>query len=114
MASDKTQMRAFRFLTKHLQSQEPFKREEFQAATGWEKPGTFDTYMKKQFKGLIEHLGGDRYRVSEAFRPFITWRKFKQHVTQVRRVVTKLGRPLRSCRIYDFLMPLTNEAALAG
>ena len=112
MASDKTQMRAFRFLTKHLQSQEPFKREEFQAATGWEKPGTFDTYMKKQFKGLIEHLGGDRYRVSEAFRPFITWRKFKQHVTQVRRVVTNYTPMSSEVLIYDFLMPLTNEAHL--
>ena len=67
MASDETQIRAFRFLTEHLQSQEPFTREDFQAATGWEKPGTFDTYMKKQFKGLLEHLGGNLYRVSRRF-----------------------------------------------
>ena len=112
MASDQTQRRAFKFLTEHLQSQEPFTREDFQAAAGWPKPGTFNTYMKKQFKGLLEPVGGNRYRVSEAFRPLVTWRKFKQHVTQVRRVVTNYTPVSSEVLIYDFLMPLTNEGHL--
>jgi len=42
----------------------------------------------------------------------VTWRKFKQHVTQVRRVVTNYEPSSSEVMIYDFLMPLTNEAHL--
>ena len=68
--------------------------------------------MKKQFRGLLEPIGGNQYRVSEAFRPLVTWRKFKQHVTQVRRIVTNYMPVSSQVLIYDFLMPLTNEAHL--
>lgn len=88
MADDTTQRAAFNFLREHLQSQEPFTREEFIAVTGWEKPGTLDTCLHKQYKGLIEKVSDTYFRVTDAFWKFVTWRKFKGHVTQVRRVVT--------------------------
>jgi hypothetical protein len=95
-----------------LQSQEPFTIEEFRAATGWEKPGTLNTYLRKQYKGLFETISPNQYRVSETFRKLISWRKFKQHVSQVRRVVTNYEPSISEVMIYDFLMPLTNEAHL--
>ena len=115
-----TQRAAHAFLLEHLQSQEPFTIAEFVAATGWDKPGTFKTYLRKQYQGLIENVGGgnfkisdtERYRVTESFRKLVAWRKFKQHVTQVRRVVTNYEPTTSEVLIYDFLMPLTNEAYL--
>jgi hypothetical protein len=120
MGKSDTQRAAHVFLLEHLQSQEPFTIAEFVAATGWDKPGTFKTYLRKQYKGLIENVGGgpfrisdtERYRVTESFRKLVAWRKFKQHVTQVRRVVTNYEPTSSEVLIYDFLMPLTNEAYL--
>ena len=110
MADDTTQRAAHGFILEHLQSQEPFTIDEFRAATGWEKPGTLNTYLRKQYKGLFEKIGPDHYRVSEAFRKLVSWPKFKQHVTQVRRVVTNYDPSTSEVMIYDFLMPLTNGA----
>lgn len=115
MADDTTQRAAFTFLREHLQSQEPFTIDEFIAATGWEKPGTINTYLRKQYKGLIEKVSDGpppSYRVTDAFWKFVTWRKFKGHVTQVRRVVTNYDPKSSKVLIYDFLMPLTNEEHL--
>jgi len=115
-----TQRAAHLFLLEHLQSQEPFTIAEFIAATGWDKPGTFKTYLRKHYKGLIENVEGGsfkisdtaRYRVTEAFRKLVSWRMFRQHVTQVRRVVTNYEPTSSKVLIYDFLMPLTNETYL--
>jgi hypothetical protein len=86
-------------------------RGRFRDAGHWEKPGTLNTYFSKQYKPFLEKVG-DKYRVSEAFRNYVTWRKFRQHVTQVRRVVTNYEPSSSQVMIYDFLMPLANEAAL--
>jgi hypothetical protein len=112
MAKDTAQRAAHAFLLRHLQSQEPFTLAEFIKATGWDKPGTYDTYLGKHYKGLTELIGPNRYRVTESFRRVVTWRKFKQHVTQVRRVVTNYEPISYEVLIYDFLMPLTNEGFL--
>jgi hypothetical protein len=107
------QLRAFRFLTSHLQSQETFTKEEFKRATGWLAGSTFNTYWQKQFKSFVEPLGNDRYHVRETFRPYITWSKFRQHVTQVRRVVSDYAPVVfENVLIYEFYLPLTNEAHL--
>lgn len=112
MADDKTQRAAFAFLREHLQSQESFTLDEFVAATGWDKPGTINTYLRKQYKGLIEKVDATHFRVTDAFWKFVTWRRFKGHVTQVRRVVTNYEPKSSKVLIYDFLMPLTNEEHL--
>ena len=74
MADDTTQRAAFAFLREHLQSQEPFTIAEFIAATGWEKPGTLNTYLRKQYKGLIEKVDDQHLRVTDAFWKLVTWR----------------------------------------
>lgn len=110
----RTQRRAFLFLREHLQTQEPFTIGQFVQATGWDEPGTFNTYMGKQYKGLIEAVDEEetRFRVTDAFWKFVTWRKFRGHVTQVRRVVSTYEPKSSNVLIYDFLMPLTNEEHL--
>lgn len=112
MAGTTTQRAAFRFLREHLQSQQPFTKDEFIAVTGWDKPGTLDTYLRKQYKGLIEAVDDTHYRVTDAFWRFATWRKFRAHVTQVRRVITDYEPKKSLILIYDFLMPLSNEEHL--
>lgn len=114
------QRAAHKFFLKHLKSQEPFTLSDFISATGWDKPGTYRPHLSKHFKGLIENVEGGKfkishrtsYRVTEAFRRLVSWRKFKQHVTQVRRNVTDYRPKTSDVLIYDFLMPLTHEAPL--
>ena len=67
MADDTTQRAAFAFLREHLQSQEPFTIQEFIDATGWEKPGTINTYLRKQYKGLVEKIDDTHLRVTDTF-----------------------------------------------
>lgn len=112
MADDTSQRAAHKFLLQYLQTQEPFTLEEFSRATGWIKPGTINAYRSKQYKGLIEKIAGKQYRVTDAFRKFASWRRFKAHVTQVRPVVTNYDPVISNVLIYDFLMPLTNEEHL--
>jgi len=108
-----SQLKAFRFLTSRLQSQDTFTKEEFKKETGWVVGSTFDTYWRKQFHSFVEPIGDGRYHVKETFRPYMTWPKFRQHVTQVRQVVTDYS-PLtfENVLIYEFYLPLTNEAHL--
>ncbi len=115
-----TQRAAHEFLVDHLRSGKPFTLREFNAVTGWTKPGTYRTYLQKQYGGLIENIEGGplridlnaKYRVTESFRKLIPWRKFRQHVTQVRHIGTTYEPTRSEVLIYDFLMPLTNEGHL--
>jgi hypothetical protein len=97
----------------HLESKEAFSREEIQAVTDW-KGDTPGTYWSKQFKPFVVDAGNGKFRVSEAFRPYRTWEKFLDHVTQVRRIASSDYNELsyRYVRVYEFFMPLTNEAFL--
>ena len=58
IVASSSRLAAFAFLREHLQSQEPFTIDQFIAATGWDKPGTLKTYLRKQYKGLIEKGSG--------------------------------------------------------
>jgi hypothetical protein len=112
MADDSSQRAAFQFLRDHLASQELFEMQEFIDATGWHKPSTFRTYYNKHFQAFFEQVDASRYRVTDAFWPFVTWRRFRAHVTQVRRVVADYTPLTSRVLIYDFLMPLSNEEHL--
>jgi hypothetical protein len=107
------QRRAFQFLASHLQSQETFTKEEFKSATGWLTGKTFVTYWPKHYKPFLEPAGGGRYHVRETFRPYMAWPKFREHVSQTRRVVTDYS-PIAfdNVLIYEFYLPLTNETHL--
>ncbi|MCY3820907.1 MAG: hypothetical protein OXH52_16360 [Gammaproteobacteria bacterium] len=72
-----------------------------------------NTYWSKQLKPFVVAVGGDRYRVSEGFRPFMTWKKFQRHVSQNRLVAADYRkREFRYPVVFEFFMPLTNETAL--
>lgn len=115
-----SQRAAHKFLVEHLLSGNPFPLQDFISVTGWTKPGTYRTYLQKQYGGLIENVGGGplkidltaEYRVTESFRTLIPWRRFRQQVTQVRRIPTSYEPISSDVLIYDFLMPLANETHL--
>ncbi len=119
MGKTSTQRAAHAFLLEHFLSGRTFTLDEFRNATGWEKPGTLNTYLRKQYKGFIENIAGGPlisenayYRVTESFRKFVDWRRFRKHVTQVRIVPTSHAQVRSKVLIYEFLMPLTHETEL--
>lgn len=79
------QRKVFDFLVDHFKSGKPFTKEEIKAETDWQW-STFRTYWSKQFKQFVTPIGGNSFRISEAFQPFATWEAFRQYiVTQVRK-----------------------------
>src|SRR5262249_55647396 len=71
------------------------------------------TYWPKHYKPFLEPVGGGRYHVRETFRPYMSWQRFRQHVSQTRRVVTNYSpKAFDNVLIYEFYLPLTNEAHL--
>jgi hypothetical protein len=112
MATDENQRKIFEFLTDRLDSQEPFTKAELESITTWQGD-TFRTYWSKQLKQFVLDASTGKFRVSESFRPFADWDKFQQHVTQVRRVSSDYEKKIYDhVLIYEFFMPLTNEAHL--
>jgi hypothetical protein len=114
-----TQRAAHAFLLEHFLAGQTFTLDEFRRATGWDKAGTLNTYLRKQYRGLIENIEGGplisetgRYRVTESFRDLVEWRNFRQHVTQVRVVLKDHDRIRSKVLIFEFLMPLTHETEL--
>jgi hypothetical protein len=115
-----SQRRAFNFLREHLLSGEPFLLKDFVQSAGWTKPGTYKTYFQKQFRGLIQPIDGSPFRVdlnlncrvTEAFRKYLDWRKFRSLVTQVRNQASSYEVITSEVLIYEFLMPLTHESSL--
>ena len=106
---------AFEFFCEHLESQTGFERQDLQDATSW-SDAAIKTYWSKQFRPFVRKFDDGVYRVTEAFRPYSTWDRFRQHVTQVRRVTATdyAYTPYDNVLVYEFFMPLTNEAALRG
>jgi hypothetical protein len=112
MPSDATQRKIFEFLLNHLETKSPFTEHDLKNVTTWSQ-NTFNTYWSKHFRTFIVSSGSNKYRVSEAFSRYTTWEKFQKHVTQVRRASTDYKEQKYDIvRIYEFFMPLTNEAHL--
>lgn len=107
------QRRVFEFFVEHFETKEAFTRQELKQVTSWQGQ-TFQTYWSKQFRPFLVEAQANHYRVSEAFRRIATWDQFQQYVTQVRSLTLADYRPLRYdlVRVYEFFMPLTNEAFL--
>jgi hypothetical protein len=78
----------------------------------WTKK-TLETYWSKQFRAFLVHAGPNTFRVGEAFHSYATWEQFRALVTQ-----SRVGAPDYSLLlhdnllVYEFFMPLTNEAQL--
>ncbi len=114
-----TQRAAHAFLLEHFLAGRTFTLDEFRRATGWDKAGTLNTYLRKQYRGLLENIEGGplisetgHYRVTESFRELVEWRSFRQHVTQVRVALKEHARVRSKVLIFEFLMPLTHETEL--
>jgi hypothetical protein len=108
----RNQRKVFRFLVARFRSQRAFSKENIESLTSW--TGTsFPTYWSKQLSQFTIPAGGGRFRVSEAFRPYATWARYRQHVTQVRHVSSDYScKQYDNVLVYDFFMPLTNEGHL--
>jgi len=117
MISDKKTLRqrkAFHFLLDRFTKHEPFTKEEFQTATDWLKDSTFDTHWSKHYETLVVPIEGTiSFRVSEAFRRFVTWESFRKYVTQKRHVLADYTtQTFDTVLLFEFFMPLTNEGYL--
>lgn len=115
MGDESNQRKAFDFLVERINSQEPFTKDDFREASGWDKPSTFDTYWSKQFQQFCrEGREEGKFRVTERFRPYISWDKFRRLVTQVRRGADKnyVVHAYPGVLIFEFFMPLANEEHL--
>jgi hypothetical protein len=108
MAGDENQRSIFDFLTAHLDSQEPFTKQQLEQTTTWHGD-TFRTYWSKQLAQFFTQLPNNKYRVTESFRPFTNWDKFRLHVTQVRRVAADYKKTAGNVLTFEFFMPLSNE-----
>jgi hypothetical protein len=112
MGDDKNQRNAFQFLSEHFSSQEPFSQDDLCAVTDWQRK-TFPTYWSKHYKTFVVPVGKNRFRVSESFRPFLSWERFREHVTQMRRASSDYSWSVYgNLLVYEFFMPLTHEGAL--
>lgn len=113
MAADDNQRKVYEFLLAHLETQAPFARQDLEQITTW-KGKTFPTYWSKQLKGFVVEVAPDQYRVSDAFRRYARWERFREHVTQVRSVdfTSYEKHEYGLVRVYEFFMPLTNESYL--
>lgn len=114
MPSDDNWFKAHKFLVEHFQSQTPFTQADLFAVTTW-KGQSPKTYWSKQIKQFLMPLGGDKFRVSEAFRRVYTWDRFQKHASQMRTMVSQYtSQTYDHVLIYEFFMPLTNEEHLRG
>lgn len=113
MPDDDNQRKVFDLFLTYLDTKDTFSRYDVKRVTDWTDQ-TFRTYWSKQFKPLVVEVGEDAYRVGEVFRRYATWEKFQQHVTQMRRITSNDYKHSRFnvVRVYEFFMPLTNEAHL--
>jgi hypothetical protein len=111
MADDTTQRAIHAFFVEHLLTLEPFTKKEIQDITGWADKA-LDTYWSKQFRNFVEQVDDTHYRVKDRFRQFLSWKKFKSLVTQVK--VTPSYAPVvyDNFVTYEFYLPLAHENAL--
>ena len=107
------QEKAFQFLKEKFESQTRFKESEFKTATGFSNV-SFQTYLSKQFKGLLLPAGDGYFRVSGILRLFRTWKQFQDKVVSQNRNFGRRYRhlPFDQVVIFEFYLPLRNEEYL--
>ena len=122
MAKDpriEVQRRVHELFTRKFATGEPITKEEVAAITQW-KPKTLNTYWSKQFRSILAMRPDGKYRVTESFRNYSDFKKFRELVTQVKAsdAATPPAAPDYTLLqhdhvlVYEFFMPLTNETTL--
>lgn len=103
---------AHKFLLEKYQSRDQFTKDEFRRFTGWSE-SAFNTYFSKLFKPLLISNQENKFQVTDTFRRFSLYKKFRAYFSQSRRIradYTKFR--YDNVIIYEFFMPLTNEGNL--
>jgi hypothetical protein len=112
MPTEENWQKVHKFLEEHFRSQESFTPDELFAGTTWSGQSP-KTYWSKQIRQFAVPIGGDKYRVSQAFRRVVTWECFQRHATQMRSMVSEYtSLTYENVLIFEFFMPLTNEEHL--
>jgi len=113
-AESPEQKKVFDFFRQKYDSQEFFAKNELAVYAGWDpEKSTFKTYWSKQFRPLlVPH--GEKYRVSQYFKRFATWAKFRDNVLTQNRVLSPGYKPSTFDKlvVFEFFMPLRNEEYL--
>ena len=103
--------KAYDFFLQRLDNDLTFSTPELMQATGWAK-SSVDSYRTKKWKGLLEPLGGDRFRVRHEFRR-LTRRRFLEHSSQNTPIFTSYKlHSYDSVLTYELLLPLSREPEL--
>jgi hypothetical protein len=104
------QRRLFDFMSDRFATQEPFTLEQLRSASGYD-PSSFENYRSKQFGSLLVPTSEDKVRVSQSFRRFNTWQKFRDEVVSQKRRLMRSYKAIQCQRIMSFelFMPLSNE-----
>jgi hypothetical protein len=109
---ERNQRAIFDFLSARFRSQESFKTKELERATDLNGQ-SFRTYWSKWIAQFTVPVDDVSFRVSEAFRSYSTWDRFRDVATQVRRAASEYTSLIYNDVImYEFFMPLTNEGLL--
>ena len=107
---EKTEL-AYDFFLQRLQQDGEFTTTELMEATGWAKSSVY-AYRTKKWKGLLEPLGGGRFRVRHEFRR-LTRRRFLEHSSQNTPIFTSYTlKSYDSVLTYELLLPLSREPEL--
>lgn len=108
-----SQKKALDFFARHFVSHEPFTPEDLTKAAGWSASSS-KACLSKHACVFTDALPDGRYRVTQAFRRYRSWRAFKRLVTQTRRSPQYEYKPYDEVLVYEFLLPLSNEEHLKG
>jgi len=104
--------RAFEFLSERYQSQAFFTKDEFQDYSGWD-PATFDSLFGNIFNPLLVAVGEDLFQVSEVFRRYSSLKRFQALLSKTPAdLVNYTGYYYDDVIVFEFFMPLRNEAVL--
>jgi len=109
-----SQRRVFKFLLEKYNTQELFTKDGLSKSAGWDpKKQTFRTYWSKQFRPLLIEVG-DKYRVSQVFKRYGTWEKFRDNILTQNRALPSGYQPsgYEDVAVFEFFMPLRNEEYL--
>jgi len=107
--------RAFNFLMEKYNSPETFTKEEFKTYANYPNPNNFGTYFSKKFRHLLEKSVNEEneYLVAKIFRKYSTYDKFFSYYSQSSKIKAEYSEEsFDDVIIFEFFMPLTNEAEL--
>lgn len=101
------------FLVKRFAGGEPFAKRELRDVTRMSKAG-FDTFFSKHVRALVHASPDDAERmgVRESFQKYLRWEDFRAYVSQKRAAAEYACRSYANVIVFDFFMPLANEAFL--